>query len=61
MEATNKVRMHDRELKRFYDLKYSQTQKTPHKRALALTARRFVRLVYALLHSNRLYTPPKGD
>jgi transposase len=61
MEATNKVRMHDHEFKRFYDLKYSQTPKTPHKRALALTARKFVRLVYALLHSNGLYTPPKGD
>lgn len=61
MEATNKVRLHDHELKRFYDLKYSQTPKTPHKRALALTARKFVRLVYALLHSNRLYTPPKGE
>lgn len=61
MEAANKVRMHDPEFKRFYDLKYSQTPKTPHKRALALTARKFVRLVYALLHSNRLYTPPKGE
>ncbi len=61
MEATNKVRLHDHELKRFYDLKYSQTPKTPHKRALALTARKFVRLIYALLHSNRLYTPPKGN
>lgn len=61
MEATNKVRMHDHELKRFYDLKYSQTPKTPHKRALALTARKFVRLVYALLRSNRLYIPPRGE
>lgn len=61
MEATNKVRLHDHELKRFYELKYSQTPKTAHKRALALTARKFVRLVYALLHSNRLYIPPKGD
>lgn len=61
MEAANKVRMHDPEFKRFYDLKYRETPKTPHKRALALTARKFVRLVYALLHSNRLYTPPKGE
>jgi len=60
LEAANKVRMHDHEFKRFYDLKYSQTPKTPHKRALALTARKLVRLVYALLHSNRLYIPPKG-
>lgn len=35
MEATNKVGLHDHELKHFYDLKYSQTLKTPHKRALA--------------------------
>jgi len=61
MEATNKVRLHDHELKRFYDKKYSQTPKTAHKRALVLTARKFVRLVYALLHSNRLYVPPKGN
>lgn len=61
MEAANKVRVHDHEFKRFYDLKYRQTPKTPHKRALALTARKFVRLVYALLHSGRLYMPPKGE
>ena len=60
IEAANKVRVNDPEFKRFYELKYAKTPKTPHKRALALTARKFVRLVYALLHSNRLYTPPKG-
>jgi transposase len=59
MEAANKVRVHDPEFKRFYDLKYRETPKTPHKRALALTARKLVRLVYALLHDNRLYIPPK--
>ncbi|NSW92572.1 MAG: IS110 family transposase [Firmicutes bacterium] len=58
MEAANKVRVHDPEFKRFYDLKYRETPKTPHKRALALTARKLVRLVYALLRSNRLYIPP---
>jgi transposase len=58
MEAANKVRMHDPEFKRFYDLKYRETPKTPHKRALVLTARKLVRLVYALLHDNRLYIPP---
>ncbi len=61
LEAANKVRVHDPEFKRFYDLKYAKTPKTPHKRALALTARKFVRLVYALLHSQRLYIPPKGE
>ena len=59
MEAANKVRMHDPEFKRFYELKYRETPKTPHKRALALTARKLVRLVFALLRDNRLYIPPE--
>ncbi len=58
IEAANKVRMHDPEFRRFYELKYRETPKTPHKRALVLTARKLVRLVYALLRSNRLYIPP---
>ena len=59
IEAANLVRRHDPELKRFYELKYRETLKTPHKRALALTARKFVRLVYALLRDQRLYSPPR--
>jgi len=34
IEAANMVRMHEPEYKRFYDLKYRETPKTPHKRAL---------------------------
>ena len=45
------------EFKRFYDLKYKEVNKFQHKRALALTARKFVRLVFRLLKDNRLYTP----
>lgn len=60
IEATNSVRKHDPELKRYYNLKYQETPKTPHKRALVLTARKFVRLVYVLLRDNRLYTPPRA-
>lgn len=59
IEAANLVRRHDPELKGFYELKYRETPKTPHKRALALTARKFVRLVYALLRDQRLYSPPR--
>jgi transposase len=59
IEAANLARRHDPELKRFYVLKYRETLKTPHKRALALTARKFVRLVYALLRDQRLYSPPR--
>lgn len=58
LEATNKVRVHDAEFQRFYQSKFKEVPKHQHKRALALTARKLVRLVYALLDTNRLYIPP---
>jgi len=45
----------DTEYKRFYELKYKEINKYQHKRALVLTARKFVRLVFRLLKDNRLY------
>jgi len=47
----------DTEYKRFYDLKFKEVNKYQHKRALALTARKMVRLVFRLLKDNRLYRP----
>lgn len=47
----------DTEYKCFYDLKSKEVNKFHHKRALALTARKFVRLVFRLLKDNCLYTP----
>ena len=47
----------DTEYKDFYCLKYNEVNKYQHKRALALTARKFVRLVFSLLKGNRLYKP----
>jgi transposase len=58
LEAANKVQMHDAEFARYYRLKFREVPKHQHKRALALTARKLVRLVYSLLSTNRLYTPP---
>lgn len=58
LEAANKVRMHDTEFKRFYQSKFKEVPKHQHKRALALTARKLVRLVYSLLNTNQLYIPP---
>ncbi|HSN65991.1 MAG TPA: IS110 family transposase [Fusibacter sp.] len=58
LEAANKVRVHDPEFQRFYQTKIKEVPKHQHKRALALTARKLVRLVYALLYTNRLYIPP---
>jgi hypothetical protein len=58
LEAANKVQLHDAEFARYYRLKFREVPKHQHKRALALTARKLVRLVYSLLSTNRLYTPP---
>ena len=49
----------DKEYSNFYHLKYKEVNRYQHKRALALTARKFVRLVFRLLKDNRLYSPAK--
>ena len=45
----------DKEYSDFYHLKYKEVNRCQHKRALALTARKLVRLVFRLLKDNRLY------
>ena len=60
LEAANSVRRCDSEFRRYYNLKYKEVNKHQHKRALALTARKLVRLVFRLLKDNRLYKPPEG-
>ena len=45
----------DTEYSTFYHSKYKEVNRHQHKRALALTARKFVRLVFRLLKDNRLY------
>ena len=62
VEAANLIRLHDREYAEFYRAKYDEAHTHKHKRALVLTARKLVRLVYALLRTNQLYIPRKrGD
>ena len=60
LEAANSVRRYDSEFSRYYNLKFKEVNQFQHKRALALTARKLVRLVYRLLKDNRIYTPPVG-
>jgi len=50
----------DAEYSRFYHLKYNEVNKYQHKRALALTARKLVRLVFRLLKDNCLYRAPES-
>ena len=56
-EAAFAVVRCDTEYRRYYDLKYKEVNKYQHKRALTLTARKLVRLVFRLLKDNRLYIP----
>ncbi len=60
LEAANSVRRCDSEFRRYYDLKFREVNKHQHKRALAFTARKLVRLVFRLLKDNRLYKLPEG-
>lgn len=60
LEAANSVRRCDSEFRRYYDLNFKEVNKYQHKRALALTARKLVRLVFRLLKDGRNYIPPKG-
>lgn len=59
LEAANSMRRCDSEFRRYYGLKFKEVNKFQHKRALALTARKLVRLVFRLLKDNRLYISPE--
>ena len=56
-EAAFSLVRYDTEYSRYYHRKYNEVNRYQHKRALALTARKFVRLVFRLLKDNRLYRP----
>jgi transposase len=59
-EAANSLRVHNEEYRRFYERKYKEATKHPHKRACVLTARKLVRLVFALLRTNQLWKSDKA-
>lgn len=54
-EAANALKVHNAEYKAYYTKKYHEVPKHQHKRALALTARKLVRLIFALLKKGQLY------
>jgi len=55
IEAANLTRIHIPEYRDFYHKKYNEVTTHQHKRALALTARKLIRLIFGLLSTNRLY------
>lgn len=59
IEAANSVKNHVPEYKEFYYKKYGEVTTHQHKRALALTARKLVRLIFSLLTKNQIYSNNK--
>ena len=57
VEAANSLRVHNEGFKRFYQRKYQEVPKHQHKRALVLTARKLVRLVFSMLRKRQIYRP----
>ena len=60
IEATSSVIRHAPEFKAFYEKKYAEVAKHQHKRALALTSRKFLRMLFGLLDKGQLYSPEKS-
>ncbi|MCU7205333.1 transposase, partial [Turicibacter sp. TA25] len=60
VEAANFIRRHEESYRLYYQKKYDEVPKFKHKRALVLTARKFVRLVDTLLRNRQLYTPERS-
>jgi len=60
IEAANSVKVRDPVFADYYAKKSAEPKEFAHKRSLALTARKLVRLVYTLLKTNQLYQP-KGE
>jgi transposase len=59
VEAANSVKNNEPEYQQYYQKKYAEVRKHQHKRALVLTARKLVRLIYALLLRGEVYQPAK--
>lgn len=60
VEAANSVRVREPEYAAFYQRKYAEARHHHHKRALVLTARKLIRLVFALLSEGQIYQPRRS-
>lgn len=57
IEAANSVRRYDTDYMNYFDSKFKEVHTHQHQRALALTSRRLIRLIFGLLDKNNLYDP----
>jgi transposase len=60
IQAAGSVATYCPEYAAFYEKKHAEVSKHQHKRALALTARKLIRLIFGLLDKNQLYSAAKG-
>lgn len=61
IEGANLMRQHNLDYQAYYRRKFAEVPKHQHKRALVLTARKLVRLVFALLTKNQPYVRPQAQ
>lgn len=59
IEAANSVKNKDAVFNEFYHKKFNEVNSHQHKRALALTSRKLVRLIFGLLTKNQIYSSNK--
>jgi len=59
IEAANSVKNNVHEFNEFYHKKFGEVTSHQHKRALALTSRKLVRLIFGLLTKNQIYSTNK--
>ena len=60
IQAAGSVVRYCPEYEEYYNKKFAEVPKHQHKRALALTARKLIRLIFGLLDKNQLYSPAKS-
>ncbi|CAB1244500.1 IS110 family transposase [Clostridium sp. WLY-B-L2] len=61
IEAAGSVIRHIPEYEKFYQKKFAEVSTHQHKRALALTSRKLIRLIFGLLAKNQLYSSNRVD
>lgn len=61
IEAANSVKNHVSSYNDFYYKKYDEVKTHQHKRALALTSRKLIRLIFGLLNNNQLFCLEKVE
>jgi transposase len=57
MEAANSVRRFDQEYHQYYLSKFNEVHTHQHRRAVSLTSRKLIRLIFCLLVKSSLYVP----